>query len=121
YDLAAEQVGVVVELGEAVDLHVGRHGPADVGALEVGPEVHEAVLRLLPVRGVRRRQPGGHDRVEIALGEACPHRSGVDGRQLDVVAELVHQHGGDDVRGGDLGVPEHVAEVDRRVLGGGGT
>src|SRR5690606_23512526 len=34
-DLATEHVGVVVELGNAVDLDVGGNGPTDVGAVKV--------------------------------------------------------------------------------------
>src|SRR5690606_31593464 len=99
-----------------VDLDVGRDGPADVGTLEVHAEVDQLVLGLLPVRGVRGGQPGGDDGVEVALRDAGPHRPGIDRGELDVVAELVHDHGCDDVGGSDLGVPKDVAEVDGRVL-----
>src|SRR5690606_35939405 len=52
--LAAEHVGVLVDLGDAIDLDVSGYGPADVGTFEVGAEVVQLVAVLVPVRFVSR-------------------------------------------------------------------
>src|SRR5699024_9715523 len=36
-DLAVELISMIVEFGDAVDINVGRHGPADVNTLEANP------------------------------------------------------------------------------------
>src|SRR5690606_30936626 len=110
-DFAVEQLSVLVDLGDSIDLDVGGNGPTDVGAFEVRPEVGELVAVLVPIGLVRRGQPGGHDRIEVALRHTRPHRTGVDRGEVDVVAELVHQNCGDHVGRRDLGIPEHVSEL----------
>src|SRR5690606_6625909 len=120
-DLATERVGVVVELGDAVDIDVRGNGPADVSALEVGAKVDQVVLGLLPVGGVSGGKPGRDDRVEVALGDTRPHGTRVHRRQVHLVAEVVHQYGCHHVCRRDLGIPEDVTQVDGVVLGHGRT
>src|SRR5690625_5280703 len=104
-DLTVELTGDVVDLGDAVNSDVGGYCPADVGTVEVRTQVNELITVLVPVRFVRGRQPGGNDRIEVTLGQTGPHRAGVNRGEFNVVTELVHQDGGNDVRRGDLGVP----------------
>src|SRR5690606_26835829 len=115
-DLTTEQVGVVVELGDGVDVYVGGYGPADVGAFQVGAEGDQLVPVLGPVGLVGGRKPGGDDGVEVALRPAGPHRPSVDRSQVHVVTQLIHEHSGDYMGRGDLGIPKNVAEFDGFVL-----
>src|SRR5690606_10350993 len=121
YHLATEQIGVVVEIGDAVDGNVRRHGPTDIGAFEVRTEVDEGRPILSPVRLVSGGQPGSHYGVEVALCHSDPHGTGVDGGEVDVVAQLVAEYRSYDVRRRYLGIPQYVTQLNGFILSEGGT
>jgi len=116
-DLVLEGV-VGLQISDGLGLDILRHDQADLGILEVGAVVDHLVLVLSPVLAVGHRQPGREHGIELAGGNALPHDPGRHGLQLHVVTQLLLDHLGRHVGGGNAVGPA-IDITDGHFLGSG--
>src|SRR5690606_31397138 len=115
---AAERVGVVGQVSQAVHVHVGGDRQEQARGTVPGGDDLQVVLVLREVGLVRVGEPGGDVGVQVAACDAGVGRSHVQRGQVDLVALLLQEHlpevgGGDGVR-----PSRDVDDLDRPASGG---